>query len=266
MTPRDLATASAHRRFWFGFCYALGGVPAVLRSRRLLGLCAVPMAAHAAVFIAMAAVAFHYLRRFLALSSAHGWQNALWHLLLFAVFGTSLLVSLLLAGRISSILCDPVYDLISEGAEALAAGRPVAPSVPWRSVPANLLRELVSAVIALLLFGVGTLFISLLGLVPVVGVVLNAVLGPLWTWWYVAHEYLSRSLGRHGLGASARVSAILTNRAIAAGFGAAAWLLLFVPLSSPFIEVGAARLHLMLAAHGLVPVRLPPEVRLRLLG
>lgn len=232
----------------------------------MLGLCAVPMAVHAAVFVAMSAVAFHYLGRLLPTSSAHGWQNVLWHLLLFALFGASILVSLLLAGRISSILCDPVYDRISECAETLAAGRPVVAAEPWKNVPGNMLRELVSAILALLLFGAGSLFIALLGLIPILGVVLNAVLGLSWTWLYVAHEYLSRSLGRHGLGASARVSAILANRAIVAGFGAAAWLLLFVPLSSPFIEVGAARLHLKLAAHGLVPSRLAPDLRLQLRG
>jgi CysZ protein len=266
VAPLDLATASAYERFFVGFRHALGGVPAVLRSRRLLALCAVPMAVQAAVFVAMAAVAFHYMSRLVPATSAHGWQNALWHVLLFALFGASILMALLLAGRLSSILCDPVYDLISEHAEALAAGGPVVAAEPWKNVPGNILRELVSALLALLLYGAGTLLIAVLGLIPVVGVVLNAILGLVWTWLYVAHEYLSRSLGRHGLGASARVSAILANRAIAAGFGAAAWLLLFIPLSSPFIEVGAARLHLRLAAHGLVPSRLAPEVRLRLRG
>jgi CysZ protein len=264
MAPLDLATAPAHQRFFCGFRHALGGVPFVFRSRRLVGLCAIPMAVQAAVFVAIVGVALHYFRRFFPATSAEWWQSAIWHLVLLALLAASILVSFVLAARLSSILCDPVCDLISEYSEALAAGRPVAPAAPWRRIPGNMLRELFAATVALIAFGLGSFLIWLLNFIPVLGVVLNAVLSLLWTWLYLAHEYFSRSLGRHGLGASARLGAIFSNMAVAAGFGAGAWLLLFVPLTCPFVEVGAARLHLKLAAHDLVPSRLPQDVRMQL--
>lgn len=129
---------------------------------------------------------------------------------------------------ITLIIGQPFYELVWRHAESQFG--PVPDSAPgfWKSVGLGVaggLRMLVPTI----LIGVA---LFALGLVPVVGAILAAVLGAFVGGWFLVLELTGLAFDARGLGFRQRRAALRSRRALATGFGAAAYLLFLVPLGA----------------------------------
>ena len=136
---------------------------------------------------------------------------------------------------VTLIVGQPFYELVWRHAESRFG--PVPDSAPgfWKSVGLGItsgLRMLIPTVlIGLALFA--------LGLVPLVGAVLAAILGAFVGGWFLVLELTGLPFDARGLSFRQRRAALRSRRALATGFGAAAYLLFLVPLGAVFVMPAA---------------------------
>lgn len=181
-----------------------------------------------------------------------GW-GALW----FVLFVLLIVISL---NTVPVLLLAPLQDPLSEATEALCGdhqsrpfslGRMLAESTT--SIGHTLAR------IAILLAGHALLF--LLHFVPVVGSLAWTVLGSAWTMAWLATEYLDAPMARH-LYHFRQVRSVVSRRlALSLGFGAALYVLLWVPILNlfmiPMAVVSGTLLFRALRQSGDLPAPVP---------
>lgn len=195
-----------------------------------------------------------------------GWfSEPVWAVLL-GIFLWVLAVLFAFVGSIlvGSVVCDPFYDLLSERTEEVLVGRHVGPPFSVRLILRGIAVELWATVLRLLVYGAVAIPLLLLSFTP-----LAFASGPLtlvWTWLFLAYEFLSRSLTRHAIDPKHRFAPLFANKVVCLGFGLGAWIVSFLPATAPFLVVGATRLYLSLAAHGRAPSKLTDEEKARLAG
>lgn len=129
---------------------------------------------------------------------------------------------------ITLIVGQPFYELIWRHAEARLGEIPDRAPGFWKSVGLGItsgLRMLVPTI----LVGI-TLFA--LGLIPVVGAVLSAVLGTFVGGWFLALELTGLAFDARGLSFRERRATLRSRRALVLGYGAATYLLFLVPLGA----------------------------------
>src|SRR6185295_12965254 len=166
------------------------------------------------------------------------------------LFGLSLLASLVtLASLVGSVAVwwrftspllerfvhrpAPLQDPLSEATEALCGGVEPRPFSLGRMLTETFtsLRH-TDARIAILFAGHAILF--LLHFIPVAGTLLWTVLGPAWTMAWLATEYLDAPMARH-LYPFGQVRGVVFRRlSLSLGFGAAVYVLLWVPILNLF--------------------------------
>lgn len=171
-----------------------------------------------------------------------------------------LLVSIWMALAVGNILAGPLFDMLSERTEELLLGRTHAPPFSIGLAIKLAVKEVFVQLTLLLVYVPLVIAIFFVGLIPLVG----ALLGPALAWslsaLWVTLGLTGPALARHELGASARVSMVFGNKAMAAGFGAIGGIpfvsFLALPLLSPALVVGGTQMYLALAAWDRVPSKL----------
>ncbi len=143
------------------------------------------------------------------------------------VVGSTLLM-IIAFSTLTLALGSPLYDQIAAETE-----KDLGP-VP-EEVPEPLLRgagrTVVQSVALILVSGLGSLVIVIIGLVPVAGGVVGAVLSAVFGGWMLAIELVGSALERRGLRTIAdRRSLLATSRARVLGFAVPVFLLMAVPL------------------------------------
>lgn len=214
----------------------------------------VPMLVQALIFVALLVAGSRYLDD---LVNRLGPAAGHWYSFIGAILHVALVVLLVVASVIASIflagvVCDPFYDVLSEATESVLLGREV--GVPF-SVPLvvrGILLELGATLWRLAIFMAVALPLWLIGLTGV-GSIVAIPLSLAWSWMFVALAFLSRSMARHAIPGKKRMSALFEQKACALGFGAVGWLMAYLPLTAPFLVVGATRMYLALAAHDRIP-------------
>ena len=163
---------------------------------------------------------------------ADGWDRMWRDITRLAVALALLIAAILLITltftTVTLIVGQPFYELVWRHAESRFG--PVPDSAPgfWRSVGLGIasgLRMLVPTVLT----GIALL---VLGLIPVVGAVLAAVLGALFGGWFLARELTGLAFDARGIGFRQRRDALRSRRALVLGYGAASYLLFLVPLGA----------------------------------
>lgn len=263
----DIAAASLPQRIAAGARFAVGGVPFVLQHGQLLRLAIIPVILNIILFgifvvggitrvddvVQAAALGideqawYHFVETI--------WQSVVWLATLVGV----LLGGFLLTVVVGNVLAGPIYDLISERTEILVLGRSAAEPFSVASFMRDLAGELFLTVVRLVLYLSGLVCIFLLGLVPVIGQVAGPVLSATWSWLFLTLELKNASLARHGVGAFGRFGHVFGKPTTHLGFGAASWLMMWVPVMMPFLVAGATRHYLALAAWDRVPSRLSDD-------
>jgi uncharacterized protein involved in cysteine biosynthesis len=266
--PPDPAKSGFAGRFVAGAREAIGGVGLVFSDGRLVVLSVLPMLIHLSLLVGLLAVGFtsvadplnawltpHATPSAAAPSALADVGAAVWALALQLVVGTVIVAtSLVLALVLSSVVCDPFYDAISERVESLHVGRDVGADFNVVAMVRGIARELVATVLRIVVYAAVALPLWFLALTPLA--LLATPLGVLWTWLFLAWEFIARAFLRHAPGPGQRFAALFGNKAVFVGFGAVAWLMSFVPFTAPLLVAGATRLYLALAAHGHVATTL----------
>jgi uncharacterized protein involved in cysteine biosynthesis len=269
-------TTGGLRGFMAGFRAAFAGLFVVSGDSRLFLLSLLPMLVQLGLLVgALAAVVVFavpageaWVLSWLGLLSSQEGSTSEWAQALFTVvkvavklgvFSVGVVAAYVTALLASSAVCDPFFDVLSERTEELYLGKTVSPPFSLRLVVVGIGREAGASLWRLALWMAVGLPLWLLSFT-----FLGVVTGPLsllWTWWMTSYEFLSRSLVRHSVDSRSRFKALFAHPALFIGFGAGAALLSIVPLTSPFLVVGATRLYLALAARGAVPSALSAEER-----
>jgi uncharacterized protein involved in cysteine biosynthesis len=260
----DVARGTVVTRFLSGARCAASGIGFTLRHGALLRWSLVPMVVQLAIFVALVVAGWQFLGDLPAPEAGH-WYSFLGTLLKVVVAVLMVIAGALLAIFLGGIVCDPFYDILSERTESILLGRDVGEPFSVSAAVAGIVRELLATVARLAVYGGGQLALLLLGLTGV-GSVVAVPLSLAWTWLFVAVGALSRSQARHQIAGGKRFSAAFGNTAVALGFGAAGWLLAYLPFTAAFLVVGGTRLYLSLAAHDRVASALADADKRRLVG
>jgi CysZ protein len=169
---------------------------------------------------------------------------------------TFVLLMVVGANTVPLLLLIPLEDPLSEATEALCGGfesQPFRPGAFVRGVGMGLAYTL--ARIGLLLLGLGVLLP--LNLVPGVGNLLFTLLASLWSMHWMAAEYLGGPMARHLYPFRAVRQVLAGRRLLGLGFGAAVYVILWVPVLNtlfvPLAIVGGTLLFRGLLAAGALP-------------
>jgi uncharacterized protein involved in cysteine biosynthesis len=260
--PADPTTSGLVGRFLHGANLAGGGVSLVFSDARLLLLSLIPMAIHVALLVAMLVAGFAFIADPLiawlepALGGGSGVLadagHAVWSVAVKILVGV-LVIGLGLVGAVAagSIVCDPLYDALSERTEALYVGHDVGVPFSFGRMVAGIGRELGATVVRLAVYGVVAVPLWLLSFTP--AAIVAAPLALVWTWLFFAFEFLARSMTRHVPRSTTRMRTLFAHKSLFVGFGLVCWVLSLVPLTAPLLVVAGTRLYLTLASRGQVP-------------
>jgi CysZ protein len=230
------------RRFLSGVGLLVRGLSICLRSPRLYARGLLPALIAGLLYAAALTVLILFLND---LSSAvtwfaddwsTAWRDAIRVFAGLGVLGVAGLISVLTFTAVTLLIGDPFYEQISERVEDRFGGVPGAvETVWWRS----LRRSLVDS---LRLIGMGLLLgvpLLVVGLIPVAGQILGAVLGGAVGGWVLALELTGAPFQRRGLRLRDRRRALGGNRAMTLGFGAAVFASFLVPLGAVLLMPAA---------------------------
>lgn len=251
VTPlADVGAGSFLSRFLNGARFAASGIALTLRTRRLLLWSLVPMFVQAIIFAALVVGGGRFLDDIIA---RVGLEDGHWYSFIGSVLYVALVVLLVVASIIASIfiasvVCDPFYDVLSEATESVLLGREVGMPFSVPLVVKGIVTELGATLWRLAIFLSVAVPLWLIGLTGV-GSIIAVPASLAWSWMFVALAFLSRSMARHCIPGKKRMSALFEQKACALGFGAVGWLLAYIPLTAPFLVVGATRMYLSLAAY-----------------
>lgn len=178
-----------------------------------------------------------------------GWRNAFRLMVGAITFGAAGLLAAVTFTAVTLAVGDPFYERIWRSVELdLGGDVPAEGAGFWRAV-----------VDSLGLIGMGVLTaigVALLGLIPVVGTVLAAVLGVMLAGRLLAVELTSRALQARNLPAATRRALRRAHRGEILGFGVATQLCFMIPLGAVFTMPAAVAGSTMLARRALDAV--PP--------
>ncbi|MFJ6677929.1 EI24 domain-containing protein [Microbacterium sp. NPDC091382] len=160
---------------------------------------------------------------------ADGWSDVAASLARFGIgagiLGGAIVLAVVSFTALTLLVGDPFYERIWRSVEEHLGDAPVESDYGfWRSIGDSvglILRGLVAAIVA-----------GLIGLIPLIGTALGAVVAAFLTGWLLADELTSRALVARGLDAAARRALRKGNRARVLGFGVATQLCFLVPLGA----------------------------------
>jgi CysZ protein len=170
---------------------------------------------------------------------ANGWDR-MWRDIARAAVAIAFLIAALLLisltfTTVTLIVGQPFYELVWRHAESRFGDVPDSMPGFWKSVGVGITSALRMLPLTIL---VGIALFAL-GLVPVVGAVLSAVLGALVGGWFLALELTGLAFDARGLGFRQRRAALRSRRALVTGYGVATYLLFLVPLGAVFVMPAA---------------------------
>ena len=173
---------------------------------------------------------------------ADGWaerdRSVLRTLLALVIFAGAIIGTVYTFTTLTLLIGDPFYERIWRAAESELGDFTPSPVRFWRSFGDALL---------LVLRAIGfALITALVGLIPGIGSVTAAVLGPILAGHLVARELTTRPFEARGITAADRASLLRGSRARELGFGVATQLFFLIPGGAiavmPAAVVGATRL------------------------
>ena len=275
--PVDPAVGGLVARFLAGAQAAVGAVGLVFGDAKLFTLSLIPMGIHLVILLGLLALGFTTFAEPLiswlgpkVVGSAPAASSMLadvgvgiWSVFVNVLVAVAIVLgSLVLSLLLASVVCDPFFDAISERTEALYVGHDVGAPFSIGGMLRGIAREFVATLVRLGVYAAVAIPLWLLSFTP--AGLLATPLALVWTWLFIAYEFLCRALVRHANGPRARLGALFQHKAVFVGFGGVAWLMSFVPFTAPLLIAGATRLYLSLAIEGHVPSGLSEDERVTL--
>ena len=204
----------------------------IFSTRRLLALSALAFVVTGISLTAIvlgAAPVSHALAQWLVGSG--GWRTAASLLITVLLYVTLVVAGVL---TIPNLLLSPLQDPLSEATEARCGDfQPAAFSLG--GLARGTLVSLGHTVSRLTLLLLGFALLLPLNLVPFAGSVAYGVLSAAWAMWWMAAEYLSGPMARHLMPFRSVLRAMRQRLAVCLGFGAALYVLLWVPVLNFFL-------------------------------
>lgn len=245
-----------------GISYPVRGLMFVLKRPALLRLALVPLLLNVVLLAGGLGVGYYFFGELFGLifpweKPDSGAMVTLWWVAFYMV-GTVLAVaiggvSFLLVIAVGSIIAAPFHDLIAERTENELRGGGSEEPFSLSRIIREILTTLIDQIQLLIVFFIGLVVILLLNLVPVLGSAVSAALSFAWTWWFLTLEFTEPALSRSRYRFKQRWGLLSQHLRLAMGFGVGAWLLMFIPLTMPFLVAAGT-----MAACDLVPGRRDP--------
>lgn len=222
------------------------------RRPRLMLLGLVPAALVAVVMVALLVALLLYVDDLVTWATpfADGWASGLRTVFraaleVVAVLGSGLLFVVSFTG-LTLAVGDPFYERIWLAVEHELGGEVPEHGLGW-------LRGAVDGLV-LVLYGIAASFVVLLlGLLPVVGAVVGAVLGVVVSGRLLAGELVSRPLAARGMDRTARAALLRPHRGELLGLGVGVQVCFLVPLGGVLVMPGAVAGATYLAREALSP-------------
>lgn len=253
----DLKPSSAPRAFFIGLGLPFRALSLIARSPKLLGLAALMGLVAAGTLAGVGAWLWSASREW-AETLVAGRQDSTWGAAAAATVHVALFVGgfVLSALTVPQLALAPLQDPLSEATEArVAAFTP--PPFSVRALVRGTVESLSHTLLRLAAMAVGLLVLAPLNLIPGAGSVLWVALSSTWTMFWLGVEHLSTPASRHLVSFRQVVGALARRPALALGFGAALWVLLWVPVLNVLllpiaVVAGTLLFRAMVAAGALV--------------
>ncbi len=246
--------------FWRGLRLPFRGARLISSQPKLRWLALLSGAVTLVALGAVLSLAFGYtddLVSWLWAKPASWYGAALWYVVTALAFVILVVVG---ANTLPLLALAPLQDPISEAAEE-ACGDFTAPPFSVGGLIKSTAFSLGHTLARICVLLAGHALLLLLHFIPGAGSLLWTVLGSLWTAVWMGAEYLAAPMARHYL-PFAKVRAVLWQRPLLAlGFGAAVYVILWIPLLNcffvPMANVGGTLLYRGLVQSGTLPVGRP---------
>ncbi|MFC7620646.1 EI24 domain-containing protein [Microlunatus sp. GCM10028923] len=162
-----------------------------------------------------------------------GWATTIRILAGVALIAGSILLMVISFSALTLAVGAPLYDQISEAVDESEGDAPPSREEPLGTQVGRAIRQAVALIMISL---VGAIVLFAIGLVPVVGNVVGAVLSALFGGWMLATELIGSACERRGvITLAGRRAAMRTARAKVFGLGVPTFLLLSLPLVAIFV-------------------------------
>jgi CysZ protein len=257
MQPTFTRTAGASD-FFHGFALPFSALRLVARDKKLFRLSLISSIVTFASLVVLVALLGSRTDDLIGYfwSKPEAWYALpFWYLAVVAAFLILLVVG---ANTLPLLALAPLQDPISEAAEE-AMGADKAPGFTVGRAVKSVAVALSHTATRIGLLLAGHAVLLLLNLIPGAGSIAWTVAASAWTMWWMAGEYLGGPMARHLYSFSDVRAALWARKALAFGFGAAVYLLLWVPVLNfffiPLAIIGGTLLFRGLVAAGQIPPR-----------
>lgn len=146
----------------------------------------------------------------------------------------ALVFFVIFALTLPNLALAPLQDPISEATEA-AVGQFTPEPFSFSGLVKGTVESLKHTLLRLGVMLLGVLVLLPLNLIPAVGSVAYLVLSSIWSMFWISVEHLSNPMARHLMPFSLVVKTLRRRSALAFGFGAAVYLLLWIPVLNFFL-------------------------------
>lgn len=229
----DLPAVSTTGDLLRGVSIPLRAFALILRTPKLLMLSLLCAVVTGLALLGIAGAAWELGQRaaHALITADSGWQHA-------ASMGLGLIFFIMLfvvgALTVPNLLLAPLQDPLSEATE-VRCGDFTPPPFSLGATLRGIKESLSHTLVRLALMFLGLLVLFPLHLIPVAGSVLWVVLSSLWSMFWIAAEHLSNPMARHLRPFKQVLQALRGRMPLALGFGAALYVLLWVPVLNFFL-------------------------------
>ncbi len=265
-----LKDGSRRARFVAGFGLPLQAVRLFMRRPKLLMWAIVPASINLVLFVVAVVLLVKTGSRLLSsawsrpeiVAGADWFFWSLWWTLFAVMIAAVVVLSYFLVLMVGSLIASPFNDVLSKRVEQALTGQVVEADgsgvADWLESVVGTLKTFFSNLLIIVpLFG--------LNLIPVVGSLVYVVLAALVSSFFLVMDYAGSPLDRRNVSFREKVRLIVANKDFSGGFGAGAWLLMFVPfvnlVAMPVLVVAGTIAGLTLQSWGPVEKQLESGAR-----
>lgn len=239
------------KEFFFGFIYPLKSFSFFLKNPKLILYSMVPILINILIYGTIFILSFSWFIDFLNNIKNSRDSDALWlqeffYVVVLVVTFIALLIVCYLAFVIfGSIITAPFNEKISRYMEEHITKTRVEYNVrfwkdAWLSIKAELLKIAFYLSILIPIF--------LLNLLPVIGSILSATLGVVFSFYFNALDFLDYPMTRKFFTLRKKIKVVSSKKMLSLGFGCCAFLLMFLPIVNVFLKpvcVSAGTLYIL---------------------
>lgn len=227
------------KEFFFGFVYPIKSIKFYLKQPKLVLYSIVPLIINLIIYGTIFALSYNYLIGYSNKITGSGnidaawWQELLNILLLVVLFLLVLVVCYLAFITIGNLITAPFNEKISQYTEMIITGKAVEYDVGfWKDAFLSVKAELMKIIFYLSIL----IPIFLLNLIPVIGSVLSASLGVLFSFFYNALDFLDYPMTRKFFTLKKKINTVSSRKMLSMGFGCCVFFMMFLPIINVLLK------------------------------